>query len=136
MTDEGRGNPALDFQASGTYHSRVEVTLTSNYRIQPIERAGYEIVERYDHADGIRASICLWLGDFKTGRILDRVTGQPVDRRCVASVKPSGSGFSYKLHAGAKGGWRYGWTQTYEQALDAIDKWARRRLTRTSEVAR
>jgi len=110
--------------------------MSANYAIEPIERAGYEVVERYDGRRGLRACIDLWAGDFETGRILDRVTGKPVERRCIAHVEPEGSGFTYALHVGAKGGWRYGWAKTYEQALDAIDQWARRRLTRTSEAAR
>ena len=92
---------------------------------------GYEIVERFDDVNGVVAAITLWEGDYRRARIIDRANNRPVTKRHIASVYPNASGrgsYTYKLHCGAQGGWRYGYATNYETALKAVDRWVRRRL--------
>ena len=95
---------------------------------------GYEIIERYDGAHGVEARLCFWLGDYNRQLIVDRTYNEPAERRCVATVRPNGStgSYSYKLHGGAKGGWRSGWANDYEGALAAVDRWIKRRFARVA----
>lgn len=88
------------------------------------ERAGYELVELYAVTRRtIRAT--LWPGQ----NVYDKVGGVPVTRRVVATVTESPhGGWIRHTCAGPKGGWRYFWHPTERDALDALDRWARRRL--------
>jgi hypothetical protein len=74
-------------------------------------------------------SVSFWKGFFDQGRILDRVTGAAATRqRSVGLIVRTPDGFAYRLHSGCKASIRYGWTATEQEALDAIDRWVKRRF--------
>lgn len=105
-------------------------TTATNHKNRDV--VGYEIVERYDNAHGIAASISLWLGDYRRKVILDRNTGlRPCERRCLATITPNEYGsYQIKFHAASNSGIRYSGARSYEDALATVNRWVKRRFER------